>query len=233
MQEVARWISILGHPFVTATAMVLAGAGRGRGTAGVASSVAIFLLIAVVPIAVLMVRQVRRGAWEHVDASNRRERPTLYIVGISAVLAWFAYMAVTQPRSPWMRELVVTMIVLVLCAILTRWVKVSLHVTIAAFSATTLVIAGSPIGWAVAVLVPLLIWSRLRLSRHKPVEVALGLVIGICGGLALHYPVPVGDERAGGGADALIGRENAGQVQRIRCADGDDLAVGRLPANLA
>jgi hypothetical protein len=232
MQEVARWISILGHPFVTATAMVLAGAS-GRGTAAAARNIAVFVAIAIVPIAILMIRQVRRGAWEHVDASNRRERPALYVVGISALVVWFGYTALTAPRSPLMRELIVTVTMLVLCAILTRWIKVSLHVTIAAFTATALVLYRSPIGWAIAVLVPLLIWSRLRLRRHKPIEVGLGLVIGICAGLALHYPVAVRDDRARSGANAFVRGEDAGEIERIGGADGDDPPIRRLLADLA
>lgn len=225
MGQVARWVSIVGHPFVTATAMVLA--------SGTVRTVTAFVVIAIVPVAILMFRQVRRGAWEHVDASNRRERPILYIVGIAGALAWFGYLALTEPQSPLMRGLAVTMAMLLLCAILTRWIKVSLHVTFAAYSATALLFFGSPVGWAMAVLVPLLIWSRLRLGRHTLLEVALGLVIGVCAGVALHNPIAIRNERARGGANALIRGEDAGEVQRIGGADGDDLPVEGLAADLS
>lgn len=244
MQQVARWISIVGHPFVTATAMVLASGTRSSGSAAIASTGAAFVLIAVLPVAILMIRQVRRGAWEHVDASNRRERPMLYIVGIAAVLVWFGYLALTEPRSPLMRGLVVTMVMFLACGILTRWIKVSLHVTFAAYSATTLVFFGSPAGWVIAALVPLLIWSRLRLGRHKPLEVVLGVAIGVSAGLALHYPISIGDESVRRSADApavskrsesngLVRSDDAGEVQRIGGADRDDPALAGLAADLA
>src|SRR5687767_277787 len=124
--------------------MIVASGRRSQGAA------AAFILIVIVPVAFLMIRQVRRGAWEHVDATHRRERPLLYVVGIAAVLAWFAWLAVMQPRSPLMRGLVVTLMMLLLCAILTRWVKVSLHLTFAAYSATSLLFFRSPVGWAIA-----------------------------------------------------------------------------------
>ena len=44
-------------------------------------SVGIVVLFTIVPPGVLMWRQVRRGQWENVDASNRGERPILYVVG--------------------------------------------------------------------------------------------------------------------------------------------------------
>lgn len=41
-------------------------------------TVLLVALIALLPVAVLMVRQVRRGSWANVDASNRAERPLLF-----------------------------------------------------------------------------------------------------------------------------------------------------------
>ena len=38
-------------------------------------SVGLVMLFTIVPLAVLMWRQVRRGKWENADASNRAERP--------------------------------------------------------------------------------------------------------------------------------------------------------------
>ncbi|HYR28910.1 MAG TPA: hypothetical protein VEU30_10620, partial [Thermoanaerobaculia bacterium] len=75
-QTLARWISIAAHPFVTGTVMVAAAASIRIAAA--------FVILAVVPLLVLSFRQVRRGKWEHVDASNRRERPLLYAMGIAA-----------------------------------------------------------------------------------------------------------------------------------------------------
>ena len=186
MQQAARWLSIIGHPFVTVTVMVMARGAMTGGAAGLASAGGMFVLIVVVPILILMIRQVRRGAWEHVDATHRRERPILYAVGIAAVLVWFAWLAVSDRGSSLLRGLVVTMVMLVFCAILTQWVKVSLHVTFAALSATSLLFVRSPAGWVIAALVPLVMWSRLRLRRHTALEVALGLVIGVVTGAALH-----------------------------------------------
>ena len=173
----ARAISIAGHPFVTATVLMLASARAAWGVT--------FMLIAIVPVAALMFVQVRRGAWEHVDASNRGERKTLYLVGIAAVLAALAYLVVTQPRSPMTRGVAITAATLLVLAILTRWVKVSLHVFFAALAATTLLDVRPPAGWALAAFVPPLIWSRLHLRRHTPLEVTLGLVAGIVAGLLI------------------------------------------------
>lgn len=174
----ARVISIVGHPFVTGTAIMLVRSGAKVG--------ALFFLIAIVPVAVLMFVQVRRGAWTHVDASNRGERPALYIVGIGASAAAFALIGLMHPSPVLLRAAGITLLMFTVFAVITRWVKVSLHVSIAALAATILVLAGSAVGWVIAALLPALIWSRLHLKRHTWLEVLVGLAGGIAAGLAIH-----------------------------------------------
>ena len=43
---------------------------------------------------------------------------------------------------------------------------------------------GVPAGWVVTAVIPLLVWSRLVLGRHTPIEVTLGLFFGILAGIA-------------------------------------------------
>jgi hypothetical protein len=164
---VARAISIAGHPFVVATVMILATTGRRIGLA--------FLAIAVVPLAVLMIVQVRRGKWEHVDASNRGERRSLYVVGLLVALLWVGYLAISARAVPWRAVVVIAM--LLACAVMTRWLKVSLHLFFAAMAAVVVI--------PMAVLVPPLAWSRLHLRRHTAAEVIAGAVMGGVTGLLL------------------------------------------------
>jgi membrane-associated phospholipid phosphatase len=64
---------------------------------------------------------------------------------------------------------------------------VSLHMAFAALAATGLALMRSPTGYALLLALPVLMWSRLTLERHSPVEVALGTIIGAAAGVALHY----------------------------------------------
>ena len=175
----ARAISVIGHPFVTATASVMGSASTGTSV--------LFLLIALVPVAIVMAVQVRRGAWEHVDASNRSERRGLYVIGILALAAALVYLVLTQPHSGLTRGVAMSMATLLVLAVVSRWIKVSLHLTFAALAAVNLILVHSALGWLVAALVPLLMWSRLRLRRHTPLEVLLGLVAGVVTALAIHF----------------------------------------------
>lgn len=139
----------------------------------------------VLPVGVLTVRQVRRGAWSTVDASHPRERPLLFAVGVAGLLALLAYFARTQPGSALLRGTAGVLVMLAVCAAVTPWVKVSLHLAAAALAASVLLGRGLALGWLLAAALPLLAWSRVALGRHRWREVALGLAIGACTGIVV------------------------------------------------
>ncbi|HEY5895124.1 MAG TPA: hypothetical protein VIT91_18035 [Chthoniobacterales bacterium] len=184
----AHWVSVVAHPFVMVAIMVGTATARLDRSGDIVSNIGIVLLFAILPVVVLTVRQVRRGAWANADASNPRDRPVLYAVGIAGLLALMLYLTARQPDSFLVRGTSVALLMLAVCAITTIWVKVSIHVATAALAATTLILLGSPVGWGGAVVVPILMWSRLALGRHKPLEVAFGLVFGILAGIATRFP---------------------------------------------
>jgi hypothetical protein len=162
-------------------------AARRETAAAAFRSVAIVALFTIIPLTVVMVRQVRRGAWENVDASNRGERPVLYLVGAVALAALLVYLTVINPQSFMVRGVVGTLSMLAVCAATTRWIKVSLHMAFGALAATVLSLMGSPIGYVLVLVLPALAWARLALSRHTPVEIVLGTIVGILAGGAVHY----------------------------------------------
>jgi phosphatidylserine synthase len=185
MNVVARWVSIVGHPFVMTIVMVL-GTVLHFNTPGEAlRTVLLVTLIALLPVAALMVRQVRRGSWTNVDASNRAERPLLFAVGIGALAVLLGVLLVFRPGSFLLRGVVGVLIMLAVCAVATRWVKVSLHMAFGALATTTLLSIGSPAGWVLLAVMPGLAWSRLALKRHRPAEIAIGLLVGIVSGYAI------------------------------------------------
>jgi len=184
---IARWLSIIFHPFVMVGVMA-ATASAARQTAGEAArSVAIVALFTIIPMAILMTRQVRRGAWNNVDASNRAERPVLYLVVGSGLVALLIYLLTARQESFMVRGVVTTLAMVAACTVATRWIKVSLHMAFATLAATALALMRSPVGYALLLALPALLWSRLSLRRHTGREVALGTIIGGAAGAAIHY----------------------------------------------
>jgi membrane-associated phospholipid phosphatase len=182
---IARWVSIVGHPFVMTMVMVLGTALHFSTPREALRTVLLVTLIALLPVAVLMVRQVRKGSWTNVDASNRAERPLLFAVGIAALAVLLGAAIVFRPGSFLIRGTVGVLIMLAVCAVATRWIKVSLHMAFGAIATTTLLSIGSPAGWVLLAVMPALAWSRLALKRHGPAEVAIGLLVGIASGYAI------------------------------------------------
>jgi membrane-associated phospholipid phosphatase len=186
MTALARWLSVVGHPFVMVAVMVAATSLRLASPAQAARIVGLVLLVAVVPVALLMLRQVRRGRWDNADASNARERPILFAVSAGAVLVLLGCLHFFQPQSFLVRGAAGTLVMLAVCAASTRWLKVSLHLAFAALATTILLLLGSLVGWFLLAFLPPLAWSRLRLARHQPLEVVAGFLIGVAAGLAVH-----------------------------------------------
>src|SRR6185295_17498355 len=108
---------------------------RSSGTA--VQSVLLVAIAVVFPITVLMVRQVRRGRWSNVDASKASERPVLFMTALAGLVAAVGWLLLNNPQSFLVQGMLVAAAFLLLAALLTRWVKLSLHVAFAALTATT------------------------------------------------------------------------------------------------
>lgn len=167
------------------TALLVAVAATRQSSGSAVRQVLLVMLAVVLPVAMLMVRQVRRGHWTNADASNASERPILFAVSMGGLAAALVWLLLYDPASFLVRGLVVVAAFIVAAAVLTRWIKLSLHVAFATLTATALTQIGSPVGVALIPLVPVLAWARLVLTRHSPSEVAVGCVLGVATGLAL------------------------------------------------
>jgi hypothetical protein len=74
---------------------------------------------------------------------------------------------------------------LAVCALVTRWVKVSLLMAFRRARHHDAPALGSPIGWVLLAMMPALAWSRLAVQRHRPSEVAIGLLVGTAFGCGI------------------------------------------------
>jgi hypothetical protein len=184
MKQLARWISIIAHPFTMIILLVAVTAMRQSSGHAIHSVLLVFFVV-IVPISVLMFWQVYRGRWSNADASNPAERPMLFLSAIAGLLAALGWLHLHNPHSFLIQGMLVTAGFFLLAAILNRWIKLSLHVAFAALTATTLSLMSSWVGYVLFALIPLLFWSRLALARHRIHELAIGLVLGALTGFVL------------------------------------------------
>jgi membrane-associated phospholipid phosphatase len=184
---IARSLSILGHPLVVVPFAVVTLVLHER-TSSAALIVAVICGIAGV-VLVFSFWQVRRGQWQHIDASARAERRALNIF-LAILLFLGAAVAFYQLPGPGLSlGLLLSGLLIVAVMLASPWVKLSLHASFAAFA----VLLIWPLKlWYVALAglaAAGICWSRVVLGRHTIVEVLggsfLGALVGACFWLVL------------------------------------------------
>ena len=170
-------MSIIGHPFLISLLVVWALESR-RGSVTASRTVAVVAALFVFPLALVTWRQVRKGAWSTVDASHLQERPLLFLIGAIGLGAMLVYFALDHTRTELMKGTAVVLVMIGVCAAVTPWLKVSLHMATAGVAASLFLARGMPLGWLLVPMLPLLGWSRVALGRHRWSDVVAGLILG-------------------------------------------------------
>ena len=182
---IARAVSVAAHPLVVALVLVAIATAKLQGLGAAARLVGLTAVVVVVPLWLFMWRKWRSGQWETIDASMPSNRPALYAVALLLLGVLMVLIGLLRGWDPLLRGCTVVVGMLAAAAILNRWIKLSLHVALAAFAAVVLLRLDWRIGVAFAALVPLLAWSRLALVRHSGAEVVGGASLGAAAGLLL------------------------------------------------
>jgi hypothetical protein len=174
----ARSLSILGHPLVVVPGAVLMLVLHG----GTPSAALIVLVVCGIAGVVLVFSfwQVRRGQWQHVDASAPTERRSLNFFLAIVLFLGAAVASYLLPGPALSLGLLLSGLLIVAVMLASPWIKLSLHASFAAFAVLLL----WPLNlWYVAlasVAAAGICWSRVLLGRHTIVEVLGG---GLLGGL--------------------------------------------------
>jgi membrane-associated phospholipid phosphatase len=178
--ELARAVSIAGHPVVVLPGAIFAGVWGAAPPNVVRQAVLPAVLIGAA-VMVYSAVQVRRGRWTHVDASVREERQQLNLfLAVLLVLVSGGLWALGLPRGV-VAGIACAALVVAVAHATRRWLKISLHVAFAAFAAAFLWprMAGMLVVLACAVAIA---WSRLALARHSRADVMCGAVLGLAVG---------------------------------------------------
>ena len=173
---IARSLSILGHPFIVVPVAVATLVLHER-----ASSAALIVsAICGIAVAVLAFSfwQVRRGQWQHIDASAQSERRSLNLF-LALVLFSGAAVAFYQlPGRGLSLGLLLSGLMIGVVMLVSPWGKLSLHASFATFAA--LLIWPLELGYAALASVAAagICWSRVALHRHTIVEALGGSLLG-------------------------------------------------------
>lgn len=183
-RRAGRWISIALHPFVLVPLAIVV-AGHGQGFVATGRTLGIVGL-AMLALAIYVVRRVRRGEFTDVDVSSRTHRPRVYLLATVSLAATALAIHLGGGGTTATRGAAIAATLFAGCAIVNARVKVSLHCAFAALAAAIAAGTGSLVVLVLFALAALLVaWARVAYGRHSSREAVAGLVMG--SGAAVAY----------------------------------------------
>jgi len=185
-KSLARALSVLGHP-----AIILPLAISIRSTAINAPALSQWFLIALSIILAGGITlyswiAVRRGKWDHIDASNKLERVELNLILLAILFVCSIGAALLDKSRLIPFGLFIIGCIIGAALLFRKHLKVSLHTSFAVFASFLLwpssfyMIGGLVLSSAIG-------WSRIVLGRHTNWEVLVGALIGGAAGTALLF----------------------------------------------
>ncbi len=177
--EIARWISMVLHPFIIAPLAIVfilyldgVSLWASVGWAGLC----VGLVIA--PVVTFIGYRLARQQVTDADVSVREHRYAFYALAVACMAVCLGLLywldAPSQVRSVFASGLAT----LSAFAITTRlWLKVSIHAGMMSGMTAAVAFYSLPLAGLLALCTAAVAWSRLVLKRHTPLELAWGLVI--------------------------------------------------------
>jgi membrane-associated phospholipid phosphatase len=181
MRQGAVWLSRVFHPFIiSVVTLLLTQLLNGYSFLDSTLWTLLSFSIVILPTLIFILVRVKRGRYQDVDVSIRKDRYTLYVLGGSCLILAIALLALLQAPAIAQRTLQAGFLSIFVGSVFNRFGnKLSLHVLTVAGCAVVLYFV-SPIAGITLGLISLLVaWSRVYLARHTIPEVVWGWVVGV------------------------------------------------------
>ena len=176
--QIARWVSTAGHPFVMVVLLVLL-LSWAMDPAGAVRITGFVVAMGLIPMGWLVWRGSASRRNQTGDAASSSTRPVLYLSLLAVLLLSAVYFYFVEHSAFLARGSVITAVMVAVAAGLNRWVRLSLHLAFAVYSGLILAKIHLGYGLPILLLAPLLAWSRLVLLRHTLPEVIGGALLGL------------------------------------------------------
>lgn len=178
IQYIARFFSVVGHPLLTISVLVLFLTHRllPSHQANWISGIIIFGVT--IPIAVYNLIKMSKGKFANFDVSNQQERKSFYPFAIGLMSLLTAYFYFTNTQFPLLISCVCFLGMLIVFSILNIRVKASLHAGINFYITFILFHYEKAWGFPMLVFAILILISRKILQRHSWLELICGAILG-------------------------------------------------------
>lgn len=132
---------------------------------------------------------VKRGFFNNLDVSNRKQRVILYPFIIAVVMFFIGFVYLMHGPSSLIKASVLIILALLILDLINTKIKVSGHVAVVSSLVTGLVYAYGSVAFVSILLIPLIAWARIIEKRHTLKETAVGALCGITLSLLAIYIV--------------------------------------------
>lgn len=185
--KLAAFISLIGHPLLTIPLVATFLLFRFQAFEQALFAAALLIGGIILPLAIKMFLNARRGIYTNFDVSNQGQRQTWYVSALLLLLfATIVLLATGQPRTLCLSVLF-SLLLLLVSQLVNYYIKSSLHVSLNLFLSFLLLPVIPWMGAAFIAFTLLIAWSRIILQRHTVPEVIAGSVIGSLVGLAAFF----------------------------------------------
>lgn len=182
-RSIAKYISIVGHPFVTIPVFLLIILFV-REDIDNAKTLATMIIGGIfAPISLVTYIRVKRGKYTNLDVSDRRQRQRWFMLTTTLILIVTALLWITEQDILISIALTVSLFLMIVSQLLNTMIKASMHTAYHTYLGFVIFYLNSWIGVAFFLFLPFLAWSRVYLKRHTKPEIMAGLGLGILFGI--------------------------------------------------
>ena len=189
MTSLAQVISFLFNPVMMLVFVPLFLVYKTTGDVILAFAWTVYTMIFLIAISFFVIYGVHKKIFTDLDVSVRKQRPTLFIVGlVMAVVYLWGLSFLNGPKILTFVTIGFIAGVLIMAVINTK-LKVSFHVSTASALLFALAIVYQGYYYLTLLLIPAIAWARLRIKRHTLPETIVGAFLGILLSLGMYLAV--------------------------------------------
>ena len=186
-KEVAKYISIIGHPFLTFSIFILVVMFTFEEFHKAVFVSTLVIGCIIIPNVIRNYIKTKKEEYTNFDVSVRIHRHSMYLFLIILLLAITIVMFITNQSKDLCLGLLFGAILVIISYIVNFFIKCSGHVSLTIYLSFLIIPMNLIIGITGLVFACLIGWSRLELGRHTIKEVITGAIIGITTGLAITF----------------------------------------------
>lgn len=177
--NIAKYISIIGHPFLTIPVFLLIILFAREDVTNPGTLATMIIGGIFIPISVITYFGVKRGKYTNLDVSDQAQRQRWFMLSTVLVGAVTAMLWITQQDKLVCLAMTVSLFLMITSQVVNTVLKASMHVAYHAYLSFVIYFFNHWIGILFLLFLTVLAWSRLHLKRHTKPEVLFGLLLGV------------------------------------------------------